>query len=99
MIYPTSLRLLTAVVLLGSVVACDTKSASRADSLRDVATQQQALATTLSAQKDSLTRVVLDADEFLSQMDSAVRTVKGLPRKARRASDPLAEQLAARKEM
>jgi hypothetical protein len=94
-------RFLSAAVLLVSVAACKDKvSIARADSLQGQLTEQQTLSNQLSAQKDSLTRVVLDADAFLGQMDSAISTVRGLPRSKRSSSEsPLADQIAARKEM
>lgn len=97
----TTIRSLSAALLLISVAACkDRASVARADSLQGVATETQTLSTQLNAQKDSLTRVVLDADAFLGQMDSAISTVKGLPRGKRASSEsPLADQVAARKEM
>jgi hypothetical protein len=87
--------------LLVSVAACKDKvSIARADSLQGQLTEQQTLSNQLNAQKDSLTRVVLDADAFLGQMDSAISTVRGLPRSKRSSSEsPLADQIAARKEM
>ena len=57
------------------------------------------LSAQLGAQKDSLTRVVLQADDFIMHMDSSVNTVKGLP-KGKRADerlDPLARQVQNRK--
>ena len=90
----------TLALALALVVGCkDQELVARADTLEVRLTQQQSLANQLSAQKDSLVRVVLDADAFLGQMDSAISTVKGLPRSKRGASDPLADQLLARKEM
>lgn len=62
----------------------------------DRATQ---LSVQLGAQKDSLTRVVLQADDFIMHLDSSVNTVKGLP-KGRRSDarlDPLARQVQNRK--
>jgi len=86
--------------MLISLAACKDKAAlARGDSLEGRLTDQQALANQLASQKDSLTRVVLDADAFLGQMDSAISTVKGLPRTKRAAGDPLADQLLARKDM
>ena len=74
---------------------------SSADSARAAAAEQhERLATELSAQKDSLTRIVLQADEFIMRIDSSVRTVKGLPRsKASERLDPLAQQIENRKEV
>jgi hypothetical protein len=96
-----SIRFLGAAALLSVVAACkDRASVARADSMQGVLTEQQTLSAQLSAQKDSLTRVVLDADAFLGQMDSAISTVRGLPRTKRKASEsPLADQVAARKDM
>jgi septal ring factor EnvC (AmiA/AmiB activator) len=95
----TTTRLLTAALLVG-VAACKDKAAlARNDSLTGQLSEQSRLATQLQAQKDSLTRVVLDADAFIGQMDSAITTVKGLPKNKRKASDPLADQVLARKDM
>src|ERR1051325_1454789 len=91
-------RILPLIAVL-SLLACDKSAAKRRDSLQVALNDQQKLATQLQSQKDSLTRVVLDADEFIGQMDSAISTVKGLPRTKRKASDPLADQLQARKDM
>src|SRR5687768_17547395 len=89
-----------ALLALASLGACKDQAAiARADTLEGRLTEQQSLANQLASQKDSLVRVVLDADAFLGQMDSAISTVKGLPRGKRAASDPLADQLLARKEM
>ena len=83
-----------------ALAGCEDKGLiARADTLETRLTEQQALANQLSEQKDSLTRVVLDADAFLGQMDSAINTVRGLPRAQRTSGDPLADQLQARKDM
>jgi hypothetical protein len=88
------------IASLVAVAACKDKVAiARGDSLQTQLTQQQVLSNQLAEQKDSLTRVVLDADAFLGQMDSAISMVKGLPRSDRSQMDPLAAQVAARKEM
>ncbi|MEO5817923.1 MAG: hypothetical protein ABIT20_21825 [Gemmatimonadaceae bacterium] len=57
------------------------------------------LAMQLGAQKDSLTRVVLQADDFIMHIDSSVSTVKGLPKNKRSDGklDPLARQIENRK--
>ena len=96
---PRSIPLGTAALFL--LAAC-TPSAEhkRADStaLALSATQTQ-LASQLSAQKDSLTRVVLQADEFIMHIDSSMSAVKDLPRgrKADEQLDPLARQIENRK--
>lgn len=82
------------------LLACDKIGLARSDSVRTALTEQQQLAAQLQSQKDSLTRVVLDVDAFLGQMDSAVRTVRGMPRSKRNASEsPLADQVAQRREV
>jgi hypothetical protein len=95
----SSFRSLSAVTLLALSACTDKAALARADTLESRLTEQQALANQLSAQKDSLTRVVLDADAFLGQMDSAISTVRGVPKRRRAATDPLADQLQARKDM
>jgi predicted RNase H-like nuclease (RuvC/YqgF family) len=96
---PRALRLLSASLLVVGA-ACDPAAKRRGDSLQTQLTESQQLSNQLSSQKDSLTRVVLDADAFLGQMDSAVKTVRGLPKSKRTSSEsPLADQVAARKEM
>jgi hypothetical protein len=91
--------LILAVAALGMAGCKDKAMIARADSLEGRLTEQQSLSNQLASQKDSLTRVVLDADAFLGQMDSAISTVRGLPRTKRAASDPLADQIQARKDM
>jgi hypothetical protein len=87
-------------VLLVVALGCKDKVAiARVDTLEGKLTEQQSLSNQLAAQKDSLVRVVLDADAFLGQMDSAISSVKGIPRARRSSSDPLAAQLQARKDM
>ncbi len=96
----TNISRLLGAVALASLAACNRDAIARSDSLNLVLTEQQALYTQLQAQKDSLTRVVVDADAFIGQMDSAIRTVRGLPRAKRSGTeDPLADQLTARKDM
>ena len=90
-----------AIVAAAGLAACGpSKEHARADSATAVAASEQArLATQLAAQKDSLTRVVLQADEFIMHIDSSISKVKGLPKsKAKTASlDPLAQQIQNRK--
>ena len=94
-----TLRLL-GIASLTLIAACKDKAAvARGDSLQGQLTQQQQLSNQLQGQKDSLTRVVIDADAFLGKMDSAISTVKGLPRSRRTDMDPLAAQVQARKDM
>jgi hypothetical protein len=84
------------------LAACDPSADHvRADSTSAAlsAQQREQLTTQLAAQKDSLTRVVLQADDFIMQIDSGMSTVKGLPKSKRsdRKLDPLARQVENRK--
>jgi hypothetical protein len=72
------------------------------DSLQATTAEQLELTTTLSAQKDSLARVIVDADDFIMAIDSQIRTVKGLPaakRVSRKAESPIEDQIQRRKEV
>jgi hypothetical protein len=72
----------------------------RADSTAAVAAAEQTqLATQLAAQKDSLTRIVLQADDFISRIDSSMSRVRGLPKgkRADKTLDPLARQVENRR--
>jgi hypothetical protein len=84
-------------------VACvSKKEKARTDSLRAITEEQLELTTTLSAQKDSLTRIIIDADGFIMNIDSQIRTVKGLPagkRVRQKPESPLEEQVERRKEV
>jgi hypothetical protein len=90
-----------AIVAAAGLAACGpSKEHARADSATAAAASEQTrLATQLAAQKDSLTRVVLQADEFIMHIDSSISKVKGLPKsKAKTATlDPLAQQIQNRK--
>ena len=90
------------VPLAAATVACsDRADRARADSLQAVTAEQLALTTKLSAQKDSLSAVIFEADDFITQIDSQIRTVKGLPKSKRgtkQLESPIEEQLERRKE-
>ena len=90
-----------AVGLLALSACKASREHAAADSARaEAAEQHERLASELSAQKDSLTRIVLQADEFIMRIDSSVRTVKGLPKgKQQDRLDPLAQQIENRKEV
>lgn len=83
------------------LAACgDSKEHKRADSLATAkAAEQQRLTVQLAAQKDSLTRVVLQADDFIQHIDSSVSRVVGKPKKGSKKAtlDPLAQQIENRK--
>ncbi len=92
-------QLLSITVLLA---ACEARGRARNDSLQAITAEQLELTTQLSAQKDSLARVIVDADDFIMQIDSQIRTVKGLPvskRVSRRSESPIEDQLETRKEV
>ena len=97
----TNSRLTFATLSALAIVACGpTPEHKRADSAAAVATAEQTLlANTLAAQKDSLTRVVLQADDFILEVDKSMSRVKGLPKgKKKNANlDPLARQVENRK--
>jgi hypothetical protein len=87
---------------LAALAACGpSKEHAAADSAASAAADEQTrLAKQLAAQKDSLTRVVLQADEFIMHIDSSVSRVKGVKKKGKAADarlDPLAQQLQNRK--
>jgi hypothetical protein len=90
------------VALLGFAAFSAAAAISRARAASAEAAQQQQLAQRLSAQKDSLTGVILEADNFIAQIDSQVSRVKGLPKGRRDTASfesPIAEQIQARKDM
>ena len=92
-----SLVMLAAGVLAG---CGDSKEHKLADSLATAkAADQQRLTIQLAAQKDSLTRVVLQADDFIQHIDSSVARIVGKPKKGTRKAtlDPLAQQIENRK--
>ena len=75
---------------------------ARADSVQAVVTQQGQLMTKLTAERDSISHVLGDADDFIGKIDSSISRVKGLPRASheRRASEgPLEDQVRQRKDM
>ncbi len=99
------MRRFSALLLLAPIAlaaACTNGDKLRADSLEAITAEQLQLMDQLAAQKDSLTNVVLDADKFISTVDSQISTVKGLP-KAKRSGQalesPIEEQLQNRREM
>jgi len=90
---------LSLTLLLG---ACEARSRARNDSLQAITAEQLELTTQLSAQKDSLSRIIVDADDFIMSIDSQIRTVKGLPtskRVNRRSESPIEDQIETRKEV
>ena len=97
-----TLRTLALVSALVLTAGCETRSRAKMDSLQATTAEQLELTTTLSAQKDSLARVIVDADDFIMAIDSQIRTVKGLPTAKRvraKAESPIEEQIERRKEV
>jgi peptidoglycan hydrolase CwlO-like protein len=95
-------RLCLLAVAVLATGCSNARKAARADSLQMLAAAQTKLANQLAAQKDSLTQVVLDADSFITKIDSQISTVKGLPKSKRgkeKLESPLQEQIVQRKEM
>jgi hypothetical protein len=97
-------RLLALSIALVTLLSgCETrKERARADSLQAITDRQLALTTSLSSQKDSLMRAILESDSLLTRIDSQIRSVKGLSTKkrvTRNYESPLEEQLMRRKEL
>jgi hypothetical protein len=101
----TTRRLTFATLSALALAACvPSPEHKRADSTAAVAAtaaveEQTHLATQLAAQKDSLTRIVLQADDFIMQVDKSMSRVKGLPKGKKKNDnlDPLARQVENRK--
>jgi hypothetical protein len=93
-------RLLSVFAILAAVSACKMSHEDvRADSVRT--SEQVKLTNQLAAQKDSLMTVVLDADKFISQIDSQISRVRELPAPKRKkdSESPIQDQLQARKDL
>lgn len=91
------------LIALGALgAACSSpRERARADSVAALAQQQGHLLVTLTAQRDSIARVVGDADAFIGKIDSSISRVKGLPRSrpAKGSEGPLEDQVRERKDM
>jgi hypothetical protein len=90
-------------VLAGLVAGC-TSQYDRAftDSMQVVVAHQGRLMEQLNAQRDSVSRVLGEADAFIGKIDSSISRVKGLraPSRVRRGSEgPLEDQLRQRQDM
>ncbi|HEY9226991.1 MAG TPA: hypothetical protein VIP11_10110, partial [Gemmatimonadaceae bacterium] len=67
-------------VLGGLVVGCTSpRERARADSVTALVGQQELLMAKLTSQRDSVSRLLGDADAFLGKVDSSISRVKGLP--------------------
>ena len=93
-------RSIAVIAILACVSACKmSHEAVRADSVQTA--EQLKLTNQLAAQKDSLMTVVLDADKFISQIDSQITRVKDVPAPKRKkdSESPIQDQLQARKDL
>jgi hypothetical protein len=93
-------RSLAVLAILVGASACKMSHEDvRADSVH--VAEQVKLSTQLAAQKDSLMTVVLDADKFISQIDSQITKVRDLPAPKRKkdSESPIQDQLQARKDL
>ena len=93
-------RSIAVMAILASIGACKmSHEAARADSVQTA--EQLKLTNQLAAQKDSLMTVVLDADKFISQIDSQITKVKDVPAPKRKkdSESPIQDQLQARKDL
>jgi uncharacterized protein YcfL len=97
---PFSIGMCTFVAV---VTGCSSpRERARADSAQALATQQGLLVQKLTAQRDSVSRVLGDADDFIGKIDSSISRVKGLPAHtvtARGSEGPLEDQVRQRKEV
>ena len=94
------LRSFAAVAILVAASACKMAHEDvRADSVH--VAEQVKLTNQLAAQKDSLMTVVLDADKFISQIDSQITRVRDLPAPKRKkdSESPIQDQLQARRDL
>jgi peptidoglycan hydrolase CwlO-like protein len=67
------------VSLIALPIACSSpRDRARADSAQALAAQQQVMMEKLTAQRDSVSRVLGDADSFIGQIDKSISRVKGL---------------------
>ena len=85
------------------VVGCTTdRDRQRADSVRALVAQQGQLLVQLTAQRDSVSHVLGDADAFIGKIDSSISRVKGLPSRSRSSNaseSPIEDQIRQRKDM
>ena len=91
------------IIATGLVVGCTSpRERARADSAQALAAQQGLLLQKLTAQRDSVSRVLGDADDFIGKIDNTISRVKGLPPRSREVSTgegSLESQVKRRKEL
>ena len=96
---PKHLWLVPLVVL---PIACSSpRDRARADSAQALAAQQRVMMEKLAAQRDSVSRVLGDADSFIGEIDKSISRVKGLPAEhsKKNSESGIEDQLHRRKEM
>ena len=89
-------------MLIAPVACMSPRDRARADSVQALAARQQVLMDKLTAQRDSVSHVLNDANMFIGQIDSSISRVKGLPgasRPKRNSESGLEDQIRARKDM
>ena len=93
----------TVFASIGLLADCTSpRERARADSAQALAAQEGLLVQKLTAQRDSVSRVLGDADDFIGKVDSSISRVKGLgPRSKELAGSEgtLENQVRRRKEM
>jgi regulator of replication initiation timing len=91
------------VPLVAFPIACTSpRDRARADSATALAAQQRVMMEKLAAQRDSVSRVLGDADSFIGQIDKSISRVKGLPageHPKRGSESGIEDQLQQRKNM
>ena len=90
------------IIATGLAAGCTSpRERARADSAQALAAQQGLLLQKLTAQRDSVSRVLGDADDFIGKIDNTISRVKGLPARSRETSGEgsLESQVKRRKEM
>jgi FtsZ-binding cell division protein ZapB len=94
-------RLLVSSLALLSVACTSTQERQRADSSLALVTQQRSLLGKLSAERDSVSQTLADANLFIGRIDSSISRVKGLgPSSRKKVSESgIEDQLRARKDM
>src|SRR5213075_3116350 len=84
-------------------LACETpRDRAQFDSAQALASQQRVMMDKLVAQRDSVSRVLGEADSFIGEIDKSISRVKGLPvaeRPKRKSESGIEDQLRSRKDM
>jgi regulator of replication initiation timing len=94
-------RLLVPSLVLLATACTDTHERVRADSATALVSQQRALLGKLSAERDSVSQTLADANLFIGRIDSSISRVKGLSASSNKKTSEsgIQDQLRARKDM